>query len=130
MLLHFCGALAFVGGVSAKLAVTYCWLLFSFNFLTTHQYLRENLLIMRRILSVRQIKPIQINENGFVYPLNCCTKIELDKKSPSNKKEHQIVYQQGRQYGSVGDCCTSVNNDELFELEAKGMIKITTIGNP
>jgi hypothetical protein len=77
-----------------------------------------------RILSVKQVAPIQVTPNGFVYPLNTKTKLILDKKSPSKKKEHQLVYQQGICYGSVGDCCTYLSNDDLFALEAKGMILI------
>lgn len=77
-----------------------------------------------RILSVKQKKPIQRSENGFVFPLSSQTKINLDKKNPSRRKEHQLIFQQGRQYGAVGDCCNYLDNDELLSLEEKGMIEI------
>lgn len=80
-----------------------------------------------RILTVVQIKPIQLREGGFTYPLNSNTKIILDRKSPSNKKMHELVYQQGVYYGSVGDCSDCLSNDDLLELEAKGMIKVKKI---
>lgn len=77
-----------------------------------------------RILSVTQLKPIQLGEGRFIYPHNSRTKINLDRKRPSNKKEHQLIYQQGPNYGTVGDCCNYLSNEELLELEAKGMISI------
>lgn len=81
-----------------------------------------------RIVSVRQLKPIQLEEGRFVFPLNSCTKIILDKKRPSNKKIHELLHQQGSHYGTVGDCCTYLSNDELLSLEAKGMIAIKKAG--
>lgn len=80
-----------------------------------------------RILTVVQIKPIQLREGGFIYPLNTNTKIILDRKSPSNKKIHELVYQQGIYYGSVGDCADYLSNDDLLALETKGMIKVKKI---
>lgn len=79
-----------------------------------------------RILKVIQLKPIQINENGFVFPLSPLhTKIELDKKGKSDRKQHQITYQMDpRHYGNVGDCCDYMDNQKLLELEEKGMIRI------
>lgn len=77
-----------------------------------------------KILNVKQIKPIQLGEGRFVYPLSPKTRLILDKKKPSNKKEHQLIYQQGSHYGTVGDCCNYLNNNDLLELEAKGMILI------
>lgn len=78
-----------------------------------------------RILSVKQLKDIQLNQESFIFPLGLNTKIILDKKRPSNKKEHQLVYQQDlRSYGSIGDCCNYLSNKELLDLEKKGMIEI------
>lgn len=77
-----------------------------------------------KILSVKQLKAIQLSEGRFIFPATCQTRLILDKKSPSNKKEHQLIYQQGSQYGSVGDCCAYLSNEDLLKLEAKGMIKI------
>ena len=81
-----------------------------------------------RIKSVRQIKPIQVREGGFIYPMSSSTRIILDKVRHSTKKIHDLVYQQGSQYGMVGDCCDYLNNDELLALEEKGMIVITKYG--
>lgn len=77
-----------------------------------------------RILSVKQKKPIQCSENSFIFPLTFQTKIILDKKNLSNKKEHQLLFQQRSQYGTVGDCCNYLDNEELLALEEKGMIEI------
>ena len=77
-----------------------------------------------KILEVTQLKAIQLREGSFIFPISCQTKLILDKKSPSAKKEHQLIYQQGVNYGSVGDCCTYLTNDDLLKLEEKGMIKI------
>lgn len=76
-----------------------------------------------RILSVRQIKPI-ILKSGTEFPLDRRTKIILDKKSPSHRKEHRLVFQQGPCYGSVGDCCKYLDNNELLELEKAGFLSI------
>lgn len=77
-----------------------------------------------RILSVRQLGPITLKEGGFTYPLGPCTKLVLDKKSRTKNKQHELLYQQGPYYGTVGDRCAYLNNDDLFALEAKGMISI------
>ena len=77
-----------------------------------------------KILEVKQLKEIQVSEGSFIYPFNNQTKIILDKKSLSHKKEHQLIYQQRFQYGTEGDCCTYLSNSELLKLEIKGMIKI------
>ncbi|RZJ91587.1 MAG: hypothetical protein EOO20_04695 [Chryseobacterium sp.] len=78
-----------------------------------------------KILSVKQLKPIQTSEGAFVFPMGIHTKIELDTKSPSAKKCHQLTYQSDlRHYGNVGDYCSYLNNDQLLALEAKGMIEI------
>lgn len=76
-----------------------------------------------RVNSVKQIAVIVI-PSGKEYPHDSRTKIVLDSSAPIAKKEHQILFQQGPRYGSVGDYCYSVDHEELFELERKGMIKI------
>lgn len=77
-----------------------------------------------KILEVKQLKAIQVESGGFIFPISSQTSLILDKKSPANRKEHQLIYQQGSQYGEVGDRCTYLNNKQLLELEEKGMIKI------
>lgn len=42
----------------------------------------------------------------------------------SAKKGHQIIYQQGPRYGSVGDCCDDLTHAELLELERDGFVRI------
>ena len=75
-----------------------------------------------KILSVTQLKPITIWNTTF--PLNSKTRIILDKKNPSHRKEHQLIFQQSAYYGEVGDCCKYLDNFELLDLEAKGFISI------
>lgn len=82
-----------------------------------------------RILEVKKLKEIQVSEGSFIYPISYKTKLILDKKRPSNKKEHQLIYQQGENYGEVGDCCTYLSNEDLFALEEKGMIQIRKSGS-
>lgn len=77
-----------------------------------------------RILSVTQLKPLKVYGSDFSFPVSCQTRLVLDKKNPANKKEHQFIYQQGSQYGTVGDCCVYLSNDDLFLLEEKGLISI------
>jgi hypothetical protein len=81
-----------------------------------------------RILSVRQLKPIVAFGGGNVFPLTHQTKIILDKKSPASRKTHQLIFQQGSHYGTVGDFCTYLSNKDLLELEAKGVISIKKAG--
>lgn len=77
-----------------------------------------------RILKVTQLKAIQVSEGKFTFPFSSQTRLILDKKNPSKRKEHQLIYQQGKNYGEVGDCCTYLSNDDLLKLEEKEMIKI------
>jgi len=76
-----------------------------------------------RIFSVTQLKAIEF-EGYQPYPLSSKTRIILDKKNPSHRKEHQLIYQQAANYGTVGDRCTYLDNFELLELEKKGFITI------
>lgn len=73
-----------------------------------------------KVKKVIQLKAIQLSDFSFVFPFGFSTKIIIDHKG----KEHQLLYQQGRQYGESGDCCTYLNNQELLRLQSEGMIKI------
>lgn len=75
------------------------------------------------VVSAIQLKPFG-TKSISQFPMG--TKIILDKKSVIKKKEHQIVYQQGACYGSVGDMCDYVTHEQLFRLAESGAIKITT----
>jgi hypothetical protein len=48
--------------------------------------------------------------------------IDYDARHPIPKKQHQLVYQQGDQYGMVGDRCTYLTHDELLALIADGSV--------
>jgi hypothetical protein len=76
-----------------------------------------------KIFSVKQLKDIEI-EGEKPWPLSYKTRIILDKKNPSHRKEHQLIYQQFVYYGQVGDRCKYLDNSELLELEKKGFISI------
>jgi len=76
-----------------------------------------------KILSVTQLKAIQF-DGIEPFPLSSQTRIILDKKNPSHRKEHQLLFQQSKCYGSIGDMCKYLDNFELFELEKKGFISI------
>lgn len=79
---------------------------------------------MRKIVvSVTILKDIEL-ANGLRYALCPQVSIILDKKRKSDSKIHELIYQQGANYGTIGDRCTYLSHDELFELEEKGMIKI------
>ena len=52
------------------------------------------------------------------------SRIEYDAKNPIAKKNHQLIYQQGDHYGTVGDMCNYLTHDELLELEQQGYIRI------
>lgn len=78
---------------------------------------------MKKVKKVTQLKEI-ILEDGIKFPLNNNVKIILDKKNIIAKKEHCLIFQQGRFYGTVGDYCHYLYHNELFELEEKGMVKI------
>jgi len=49
--------------------------------------------------------------------------IVYDAKRPIEKKQHQLVYQQGDQYGTVGDRCAYLNHEELLALESEGSVR-------
>ncbi len=52
------------------------------------------------------------------------TRIILDKKKPADKKLHQVTWQSGPKYGSVGDMTDYISHTELLQLEEQGAIKI------
>lgn len=52
-------------------------------------------------------------------------RIEYDAKAPRARKTHQLIYQQGPCYGTVGDCCDYLTHDELLELERQGFVRIS-----
>lgn len=52
-------------------------------------------------------------------------KIVIDRRLVALvKKRHEIVYQQGREYGTNGDCKRVVSHEELFIMAAKGKVEI------
>lgn len=57
-------------------------------------------------------------------------RFEYDSKSPTRKKIHQLIYQQGPRYGQVGDMCESFTHDELLELERQGFVRIHGMKQP
>jgi hypothetical protein len=48
--------------------------------------------------------------------------IIYDAKRPTDKKEHQLIYQQGDRYGTVGDRCVNLGHEELLALERDGSV--------
>ncbi len=52
----------------------------------------------------------------------------LDKQNVYRNKSHQIVYQQGKCYGSVGDLCDHISHHELLQLAANGYIQLYSPG--
>ena len=71
-----------------------------------------------RFLVQRDITP-----RGYSEPfLRHRSFIVYDAKRSTAKKEHQIIYQQGDQYGTVGDRCASLGHEELLELERDGSV--------
>ena len=62
----------------------------------------------------------------FHMPFYCRnSQILYDSKSPIAKKSHCLFYQQGHNYGQVGDQCDYLSHDELLSLEREGFITIT-----
>lgn len=51
------------------------------------------------------------------------TTIEYDAKHPRAKKQHALIYQQRDQYGTVGDMCAYLTDEELLELERQGKVR-------
>jgi hypothetical protein len=72
-----------------------------------------------RVSCAQQLKPFKA---GCISMFPMGTKIKLDKTNPVKRKQHCIIYQQGTHYGQVGDMCTYVSHQELFELAKRGDI--------
>lgn len=68
------------------------------------------------------LRDIQLWPNGHIFTKRCSS-IEYDAKNPKAKKVHQLIYQQGDRYGTVGDCCEYLTHEKLLELEAAGHIR-------
>ena len=49
--------------------------------------------------------------------------IDYDAKRPIEKKQHQLIYQQGDHYGLVGDMCSNLTHEELLALERDGFVR-------
>jgi hypothetical protein len=77
-----------------------------------------------KIKSVTVLKDIQLTADSFLYLNNGRTEVIVDK-SRSKYKEHQLIYQQGVSYGTVGDCCNYLDDEDLRVLEERGLIQIT-----
>jgi hypothetical protein len=77
----------------------------------------------KRLSTVYQLKPFHTKTfTTSWFPMG--TKIILDKKKPYAKKLHQITWQSGPYYGSVGDMTDYISHEELLELEKQGVLKI------
>jgi len=77
----------------------------------------------RRLSGAIQLKPFHTKcfQTSW-FPMGA--KIILDKKKPTAKKLHQITWQSGPYYGSVGDMTDYISHDELLQLDQQGSIKI------
>jgi len=76
------------------------------------------------MLGIRQLKAIQKNKGSFVYPVSKNTRVDLDTSYPIKNRRHDLVYQQGKYYGEVGDCCDYLTDADLLRLQAEGVIEI------
>lgn len=77
----------------------------------------------KRLWGVIQLKPFHTRTfKTSWFPMG--TRIILDKKRIITKKQHQITWQSGPQYGSVGDMTDYISHEELLELEQQGVIRI------
>jgi len=76
---------------------------------------------MKRIAKVIVLKPIPIP--GIDEPMPRSSKINLDTSYPVKNREHQVVFQQGSFFGSVGDRCYSITDEYLRELDKQWIIQ-------
>jgi hypothetical protein len=77
----------------------------------------------KRLWGCIQLKPFHTKSCQISwFPMG--TLIILDKKKPYAKKLHQITWQSGPSYGSVGDMTEYITHEELLELEQQGAITI------
>ena len=79
-----------------------------------------------KVLSVKQLKPFHTKEfSTSIFPIG--SRIVLDNEhSVIADKVHQVIWQQGRNYGEVGDMCDYITHAELFDLHQRGFIRLET----
>lgn len=76
-------------------------------------------------MSIHVVILRDIRLQGWTEPFTKkCSAIEYDTKSATQSKLHRLTYQQGEQYGTIGDCCTYLTQPELEALAAAGYVKI------
>ena len=75
------------------------------------------------MILVKILKDIQLRENGHLFTQKCAV-IEYDSKSRRKDKTHLLIHQQGSEYGSIGDCCEYLSQQDLESLAARGLIRI------
>jgi hypothetical protein len=81
------------------------------------------------MIKVIILRDFQVEEGGQVFTRKCST-IEYDTKRPTEKKWHHLVYQQGERYGTVGDCCEYLTDQQLHDLVFKGHVRIERSRRP
>lgn len=64
-----------------------------------------------------------IQEQGHTFKADTA-RVAYDAASPRAKKQHQLIYQQGATYGTVGDYCAYLSHDRLQLLEAAGYVRV------
>lgn len=74
-------------------------------------------------MKITILKDIQLRPDSQVFTRRC-SHIIYDAKNPRAKKLHQLLHQQGERYGTVGDYCEYLNQDQLEKLAADGFLKI------
>jgi hypothetical protein len=72
-----------------------------------------------KIKSIVVLKPIPIN--GIDEPMPQKSKIIFDGSYPIKNREHKVVFQIGESFGTVGDRCYSITQEELLKLEKDGI---------
>ncbi len=73
--------------------------------------------------SARFLVQRDITPRGYSEPfIRHRSFIVYDAKSPVLRKHHQLVYQQGDQYGTVGDRCAYLSHEDLLALERDGSV--------
>ncbi|HKS28949.1 MAG TPA: hypothetical protein VJS44_14075 [Pyrinomonadaceae bacterium] len=69
------------------------------------------------------LKDIQLRPNSHIF-YRRSSQLVYDNRSPRDKKQHQLLFQQGDRYGTVGDCCDYISHEQLLELEQQGFVRI------
>ncbi len=75
------------------------------------------------MITVTILNDIQLRKDSHVFTKRVSV-LNYDAKRPRAKKRHQLLYQQGERYGTVGDCCAYLTHAELEMLEASGYVRI------